>query len=116
MPVRRAGSRRVTQAALLGVAFLCCCPTGVWARAAHCFTTDDGRYECQFRATGRDGSFSISAPRKPTFVITVIEPGAANGFVDFGGRAIPLPGRYLRSTTEPGCWVNDATATKICAW
>lgn len=116
MGFRRAGSRRVAQAAILGGVLLCCSPGRAEARPARCFTTDEGGYPCQFRETGRDGSFSISAPRKPTFVITVTEPGVANGFLDFGERAVSLPGRYMRSTTEPGCWVNHSTGTKICAW
>ena len=37
------------------------------ARPARCSTSDDGAYPCDFRATGRDGSFVISAPGKPTY-------------------------------------------------
>jgi hypothetical protein len=36
------------------------------ARPARCSTSDDGAYPCDFRATGRDGSFVISARGKPT--------------------------------------------------
>jgi hypothetical protein len=43
------------------------------------------------------------------------EPGVAYGFVNFGDKNIALPGRYLRSRSEPGCWVNDSTKAKICA-
>ena len=85
------------------------------ARPASCATTDDGSFKCNFRATSRDGSFEISSPGKPTYMLQIIEPGATYGFVTRGGRNISLPGRYLRSTTEPGCWVNDVTRTKICA-
>lgn len=94
-----------------------CCPGGAAeAKAARCFTSDDGSFSCQFRPMGRDGSFEISAPGKPTYVLTMAEPGVALGFVDFGSRGIALPGRYLRSRSEPGCWVNDSTKAKICAW
>jgi hypothetical protein len=85
------------------------------ARPARCFTSDDGAFDCQFRATARDGSFEISAPGKPTYVLNMIEPGVAQGFANFGPRNVPLPGRYLRSRSEPGCWVNDSTETKVCA-
>lgn len=85
------------------------------AKPARCFTTDEGSFDCQFRATDRDGSFRISAPGKPTYLLNVEEPGVAYGFANFGSRNVALPGRYLRSRSEPGCWVNDATGAKICA-
>jgi hypothetical protein len=46
----------------------------------------------------------------------MIEPGVALGFVNLGTQNIPLPGRYLRGSAEPACWVNDSTGAKICAW
>jgi hypothetical protein len=85
------------------------------ARPARCFTTDEGSFACDFRATDRDGSFQISAPGKPTYILTIAEKDVAYGFVNLGTRNTPLPGRYLRSKTEPECWVNDTTAAKICA-
>jgi hypothetical protein len=97
------------------VTALCCLATVAQAKPARCFTTDDGSFPCEFRATGRDGSFEISAPGKPTYILNMIEPGVASGFVTIGGRNVSLPGRYLSSRTEPGCWVNDATRAKICA-
>jgi hypothetical protein len=93
----------------------CCWVTFTEAKSARCFTSDDGSFACDFRATARDGSFTISAPGKPTYILNMIEPGVASGFVNLGTRNIPLPGRYLRSTAEPACWVNDATGAKICA-
>jgi hypothetical protein len=94
-----------------------CCLAGVAiARPARCFTTDDGEFGCQFRTTGRDGSFEISAPGKPRFMLNMTEPNVAFGFVNFGPRNISLPGRYMRDRNDPGCWVNDATADKMCAW
>jgi hypothetical protein len=86
------------------------------AKPARCFTSDDGSFSCEFHATARDGSFEISAPGKPTYILNMIEPGVASGFVNLGTRNIPLPGRYLRSSAEPACWVNDSTGAKICAW
>jgi hypothetical protein len=85
------------------------------AKPARCFTSDEGSFSCKFHATARDGSFKISAPGKPTYILNMIEPGVASGFVNVGTRNIPLPGRYLRSSTKPACWVNDSTGAKICA-
>jgi hypothetical protein len=101
---------------VLGVAALCCLAGSAQAKPARCFTTDDGEFGCQFRTTGRDGSFEISAPGKPRFMLNMTEPNVAFGFVNFGPRNISLPGRYLRDRNDPGCWVNDATADKMCAW
>jgi hypothetical protein len=94
---------------------LCCVWGAAQARPARCFTTDDGSFPCDFRATGSDGSFRISARGKPTYIMEMIEPGVASGFVNLGHRNIFLAGRYLRSRTDPACWENDTTPTKICA-
>jgi hypothetical protein len=99
-----------------GVALCLALSTASEARTARCFTTDEGSFRCDFRPTGRDGSFQISAPGKPTYILTIDEKDAAFGFVSLGGRNTPLPGRYLRSKTERGCWVNDTTSAKICAY
>lgn len=99
---------------LISCASSACLVSSADAKAAHCFTTDEGHYPCEFQTTGTDGSFEIEAPDKPTFVVTVTEPGVANGFVDFGPRAIALPGRYIRNKADPACWVSDSTATQIC--
>ncbi len=85
------------------------------AKPARCTTTDEGSYPCQFQATDRDGSFRISAPGKPAYILDMIEPGVAYGFVNLGNRNVSLPGRYLRSTSDPACWVNDTTSVHICA-
>jgi len=98
------------------MAALCCVASIAQAKPARCFTTDDGEFGCQFRTTGRDGSFEISAPGKPTFILNIDEPNVASGFANFGSRNISLPGRYLRDRGDPACWVNDATAAKVCAW
>ena len=85
------------------------------AKPARCFTTDDGEFACDFRVTNRDGSFTISAPGKPTFILNMSGAGAAYGFMQIGSKSIPLPGRYLRDPADGACWMNDATKTKICA-
>jgi len=102
--------------ASLTVAAFCLLVDAVQARPARCFTTDDGEFNCEFRATARDGSFAISAPGKPTYLLNIVEPGVASGFVNFGPRNVPLPGQYLRSRSEPACWMNDSTGSKICTW
>jgi hypothetical protein len=113
-------SRAIPQRAIVTWSFLflivaCCWVTLTDAKPARCFTSDDGSFACEFRATASDGSFTISAPGKPTYILNIIEPGVALGFVNMGPRNIPLPGRYLRSAPEPACWVNDVTGAKICA-
>jgi len=85
------------------------------AKQARCFTSDDGDFPCEFFATDRDGSFRISAPGKPSMILNIDAPGVAYGFVNFGERNISLPGRYLRSKTDPACWENDSTHARICA-
>lgn len=87
------------------------------AKSARCYTTDDGEYDCEFTATDSQGSFEISAPGKPTMILIIDSPGVASGFGDFGtGRNVPLPGQYIRSDSDPACWVNSDTNTEICAW
>jgi hypothetical protein len=88
------------------------------AKSARCFTTDDGEYDCIFMATDADGSFEISAPGKPKFSLVISEPGVAFVFGDYndGGGNVALPGSYLRSQSDPACWENEDTETKLCAW
>ena len=109
-------ARMPARCGLLLLLLLCGWTGAAEAKAARCFTTDDGPFLCQFRATDPDGSFTIWAKGRPTYILNMIEPGVANGFVGLNGRNVALPGRYQRSATEPGCWLNDATPTKICAW
>src|SRR4029453_4264467 len=94
---------------LLAVSLLCSLVSTAEAKPARCSTTDDGAFPCQFRATGPDGSFEISAPGKPTYNVNMAGPGVAFGFVNLGSGNVALPGRYLRSQGEPACWVNDST-------
>lgn len=107
--------RRSLRLVSAAAALACGLASTAEAKPARCFTTDDGGYNCQFQATGGDGSFTISAPGKPTYSLEMIEPGVAAGFVNLGSRNVALPGRYLRSRSEPGCWVGDSTGAKICA-
>ncbi len=111
----RAGAARLALAAAVALGGLAVAPASE-AKPARCATTDDGAYPCAFRFTGPGGSFEISAPGKPTFQLDIVEPGVAFGFVTLDGSTVALPGRFLRSTTDRACWVNDATETSICAW
>src|SRR4051812_10469012 len=92
--VGRSSSRHhpATVRSILALAVLCCLANAADAKPARCSTTDDGSFACKFRATGRDGSFEISAPGKPTYILNVTEPGIASGYVTIGGRNVFLPG------------------------
>ncbi|MCU1376769.1 MAG: hypothetical protein JWO68_4055 [Actinomycetia bacterium] len=85
------------------------------AKPARCFTTDEGRFPCQFRATDSDGSFKITARGKPTYILNIVGRDVAEGFVTVGKHNVSLPGHYRRSDTDRACWVNDSTSAKICA-
>ena len=88
------------------------------AKDARCYTTDDGEYDCTFSRLDDAGSFEIAAPGKPTFQVWIDAPGEASVGATFepGGRSVPLPGTYRRSTDDGACWQNDETETEICAW
>jgi len=88
------------------------------ARDATCYSTDEGEYDCDFVATDNSGSFEISAPGYTSYSLVIDSPGIAWVFGTFepGGRAVALPGPYLRSEEDPGCWVNPDTETELCAW
>ena len=91
--------------------------TGAYAKPARCFTTDDGYYNCNFKAIDRNGSFTISAPNRPSFTLWIDRPGVASAVADFGtGRNVSLPGLYIRSKQDGACWVNRELNTQICAW
>jgi hypothetical protein len=106
----------LTRALFIGIVTLSFAPCAASAKSAWCLTTDDGEYDCEFTATDSAGSFEISAPGKPTFSLIMDEPGVASGYADFGDGNVFLPGRFLRSDSDPACWVNDDTDTQICAW
>ncbi len=90
--------------------------TAVEARPARCSTSDDGAYPCDFRATGRDGSFVISARGKPTYFVNMDGAGRAFVHADFGtGRNVALPGPYVRSPADRACWIYEGKS-RICAW
>lgn len=110
---RRRGLGAATAIAAIVLAGIAAAADG---KPARCATTDDGTYDCLFRATDRSGSFEISAPGKPTYTLTIAEPGVGFGFVEIEGRSVALPGRYLRSQSDRACWRNDTTDTRICAW
>lgn len=86
------------------------------AKPARCFTTDDGAYPCDFAATDSRGSFRITAPGRPAYALEIDQPGTAFGFVEIDGRAVFLPGQFLRAADDPACWDNDATGARVCAW
>lgn len=100
----------------LAVAVLASGPA--WAKDARCFTTDDGEYDCAFKALDSDGSFEISAPGKPTSSLWLDGSGTASASADYAGdgHSTSLPGTYTRATDDPGCWQNSDTETEICAW
>jgi len=106
---------RIALATALCIAALFAASGPAQAKPARCFTTDDGEFGCDFRMVDRDGSFTISAAGKPSYILNMSEPGVAYGFTQVGSKNIPLPGRYLRDPNDGACWLNDATKTKICA-
>ena len=91
------------------------CDTAL-AKPARCYTSDDGRYACEFVATDDVGSFEISARNKPTFSLIIEQPGVASGYADYGSGSTSLPGRFHCNRSDPACWDNDARGTRICAW
>jgi hypothetical protein len=111
MPARTAASA-ATLAAIATI--LAAAPAD--ARQARCYNTDDGFYACEFTAFGGDGSFSISAPTKPTYTISMVGRGVADGFANYGNRNIPLPGTFYRDSGDRACWVSDATQFTVCAY
>lgn len=86
------------------------------AKPASCFTTDDGRYQCDFTALDGDGSFEITADGYPSYQLLMDGPGVAYGMANFGDRYTALPGTYHREAEDPACWANSDTGTRICAW
>jgi hypothetical protein len=87
------------------------------AKDAHCYTTDDGEYDCWFQSLDSSGSFEISAPGKPTFQLWIESPGRATVGATFtDGSSTPLPGTYVRSKSDGACWVGSETGAEICAW
>lgn len=107
---------RVALAPLLAVLMLPAAAGPADAKQARCFNSDDGSYTCDFRQFGGDGSFSVSAPLKPTYTISIVRQGVADGFADYGEGNRFLPGPFLRSKADRACWISDATSFRICAY
>jgi hypothetical protein len=87
-----------------------------FAKRARCFTTDDGYFSCQFRATDKAGSFEIKGRSTPLYSLVVDEPGFAFGYINFGNRGIPISGMFVRQRDDRGCWNNPEMNVKLCAW
>jgi hypothetical protein len=106
------------RSALAALTALMLIGSSAMAKSARCFTTDDGEYDCDFVSTDSYGSFEIDAPGKPKFSLVISEPGVGFLFGDYkdGGGNVALPSRYLRSESDPACWENEDTQTKVCAW
>ncbi|MDX8435149.1 hypothetical protein EN858_13805 [Mesorhizobium sp. M4B.F.Ca.ET.215.01.1.1] len=100
----------------VGVAALLAFSMSAEAKRARCYTTDDGYFSCNYRTIGSDGSFRISAPGYPTYVLEIDGPGFAYGYINFGRRNVSLPGQFVRSRDDGACWNNPQTNTKVCAW
>lgn len=104
-------------ASLIALTPLATLPARADAKLARCFTTDDGYYDCHIKMTNKDGSFEISAPKKPRYGLIVDEPGVAFAFVMRStGRNVALPGKFKRNKQDLACWYNAETRVRICAW
>lgn len=108
-------SKALKSASALAALVIVVLATGAAAKPAACFSTDDGYFDCNFQMTDAAGSFTIEGPGV-TYILIVDSPGYASGFVNLGSRNIALPGTYVRERTDPACWANADTSTKICAW
>ena len=91
-------------------------PPPAEAKQARCYNSDDGYYACLFEQYGGDGSFTVTAPTKPTFSIEMRRRGLADGYVDFGGGDVDMPGPFRRSGQDRACWVSDATSFTLCVY
>ena len=91
-------------------------PAAAEAGKARCFTTDDGYFDCNFKSLDRKGSFRISSPGPHSVSILIEEPGFGFGFVEIGGRNIPIGGMFVRQRDDAACWSNPDVQVKICAW
>ncbi|WP_108663609.1 hypothetical protein [Acuticoccus kandeliae] len=104
------------RAVLLPAALALAWTDGAAAADARCFNSDDGTYACRFEPFGGDGSFTISAPMRPSYTILMAGRGVAEGFANYGERNIPLPGPFFRSAADRACWESDSTGFTICAY
>jgi hypothetical protein len=85
------------------------------ARPADC-TVNSATYVCDFTQQGGDGSFTIRARGKDTYILVMDSPGVAFGFIQARGqgRNIALGGTFLRSPSDSSCWINADIGTTIC--
>jgi hypothetical protein len=86
------------------------------AKQARCYNTEDGWYACKFRQFGGDGSFTVSAPGRPSYTVSMVGRGVADGFADYGEGNLLLPGTFYRSDRDRACWISDVTNFAICAY
>lgn len=102
--------------ATLAAAILAVTAAAAEAKQARCYNTEDGTYACDFRQFGGDGSFTVSAPLKPSYTISMVRRGVADGFADYGNGNVFLPGPFLRSRSDRACWVSQETDFTVCAY
>ena len=86
------------------------------AKDARCYTSDEGSYRCDFEQFGGDGSFIVSAPLAPSYTISIVRRGMADGFADFGNGNVALPGPFFRSEQDRACWIAEPTGFTICVY
>jgi hypothetical protein len=86
------------------------------ARPADCTVSGGNTYLCEFTPQGGDGSFTITARGKDTYILQMNGDNTAFGFVRVrgAGRNVALPGTFIRNPSDTSCWVNDATQVSIC--
>lgn len=86
------------------------------ARPADCTVSGGNTYVCDFSQQGGDGSFTITARGKDTYILQMNGDNTAFGFlrVRGQGRNVALPGTFFRNPSDTSCWVNDVTQVSIC--
>ncbi|MCU0882744.1 MAG: hypothetical protein MUF14_08775 [Hyphomonadaceae bacterium] len=102
--------------AALGTAVLASLLAGTaQARPADC-TVNSTTYVCDFTQQGGDGSFTITARGKDTYILVMNGDGTAFGFfqVQGRGRNVPVAGTFVRSPADTSCWINADVGRTIC--
>ena len=100
----------------LAAALLVCAAASGSAADARCYNSDDGDYDCIFEQFGGDGSFAVHAPMRPTYTMQILSDGVASGFGDYGSGNRFLLGPFIRSQTDPACWISEATDFALCVY